>query len=117
MLYIAIKNGGLSKPKGFEFPEERILRKRKEKLEIELRVHREMEELEKQALELEIKKQFKNEIENPKTLKELVNKYKKSKSFIPSTLNKKSIIEFEKNGEQNLLLKDKLLKYYLREEV
>ena len=114
LFYIAIKNGGLSKPKGFEFPEEKRLRKRKEKLEIELRAQKELEEIEIQALELENKKSFELEIKNPESLKKLINELLISKSFFKSTRTKKSLEIYKKTGELDLTLKTFLRKEYLK---
>ncbi|SLM31077.1 hypothetical protein MTBBW1_2670007 [Desulfamplus magnetovallimortis] len=108
--YKSLKQGGLTRPDGFEFPEERQARIRKEELEAKKRLIEEEEKLREQEKELAAKESFLLLLKDKELIEEAVKEFEKS--FV-STQFRLSIKAFRNTGALDDRLETRL-KIWLR---
>ena len=107
--YKSLKQGGLTRPDGFEFPEERRAKIRKKELEARMRLIAEEEKLRLQEKELAEKEAFLSLLKDKELIEEAIVEFEKS--FISSKF-KISINTFRKSGHVDERLESRLKMWF-----
>ena len=105
-LYRAIKDkGGITKPEGFEYPEERALRLKKDALEAKQKVLEELQQIEAKQLLIDQTEAFEEALKDPEIVQGLIDQIEKGHVTPKKQM---AIKKFKSTGEINTMLKKAL---------
>ncbi len=108
--YKALVKGGITRPPGFEFPEERAARLQSEELETRHKAMRNLEKLRLQEKELAEKESFLSLLKDNKTIQEAITEFENSRHI--TTKLKLGIKHFKDTEQINGVLENRLRMWF-----
>jgi len=104
--YKLLQQGGLTRPEGFEFPEERRLRIKKENIEARQKTLEEAKKIQEQERELADQESLVELLSNKEAIADALTEVEKNSSM--TTKLQLAISQFKKNGQVNSILINRL---------